>query len=436
MHAKEGYDCEPLFSFDSATAPQSAPGVSLPPLSPLPCRGKGRGRGRWAGSGVILLLVLPEAAAARPVHLVHLRAAAVVHLLLLAPEPLVPPPLHGAAQAAQRAVLPPAAARVQVDQRLPLPALRAAGRAGGGAAAAPAALGRVPNELLHGGAVLVRGAAAPPGAGAGAGLRVRTARPGPPAAAAARAGAAAHLPVARLAEEVVLAGLAVVLAPLEDLIRAVRAGFQKSRRVRVVQVEEHHGRAVLGPAQAVELVVVPLAEVEEGLPRVQRLALRGLVRVRRRVRAAAGGWASSRRATASGSSLATMKLSFMGFTHLAARAGRDPPAPPRARSRAQLLDDVLGLPGPVVALQVRQVGHGGPRGLEVLVVHVDHLVHDAFGTGQLQHVPVPLAQPVVLGRLLALRVAVDDVVVTLQGWAGPDMCCVETTSFNVVKVSY
>mmetsp|Transcript_24126 Transcript_24126/g.42060 ORF Transcript_24126/g.42060 Transcript_24126/m.42060 type:complete len:242 (+) Transcript_24126:409-1134(+) len=241
MHAKEGYDCEPLFSFDSATAPQSAPGVSLPPLSPLPCRGKGRGRGRWAGSGVILLLVLPEAAAARPVHLVHLRAAAVVHLLLLAPEPLVPPPLHGAAQAAQRAVLPPAAARVQVDQRLPLPALRAAGRAGGGAAAAPAALGRVPNELLHGGAVLVRGAAAPPGAGAGAGLRVRQRlqqraqqplplaplrvrerlgrghRPPPQRVRVLRA----HLPVARLAEEVVLAGLAVVLAPLEDLIRAV-----------------------------------------------------------------------------------------------------------------------------------------------------------------------------------------------------------------------
>ena len=49
------------------------------------------------------------------------------------------------------------------------------------------------------------------------------------------------------------------------------------------------------------------------------------------------------------------------------------------------------------------------------------VVEDPLGEGLVQHLPVPLLQPLGLGDLLICRVAVEDVVVPFAGRAGPDV---------------
>ena len=48
-------------------------------------------------------------------------------------------------------------------------------------------------------------------------------------------------------------------------------------------------------------------------------------------------------------------------------------------------------------------------------------MEDPLSEGLLQHLPVPLLQPLGLGDLLVGRVAVEDVVVPLTGGARPDV---------------
>ena len=59
-------------------------------------------------------------------------------------------------------------------------------------------------------------------------------------------------------------GATVALAWL-DLALAVVARGHKGRLLRVVQVVDHHHAAVLGAPQTVKLIVVALAERQEGL---------------------------------------------------------------------------------------------------------------------------------------------------------------------------
>lgn len=47
----------------------------------------------------------------------------------------------------------------------------------------------------------------------------------------------------------------------------------------------------------------------------------------------------------------------------------------------------------------------------------------------------PLLQPVILGRVLFLRMAVEDVIVPLRGGAGPDVGRVEATGLDLIQVS-
>lgn len=49
------------------------------------------------------------------------------------------------------------------------------------------------------------------------------------------------------------------------------------------------------------------------------------------------------------------------------------------------------------------------------------IMEDPLCVGLLQHLPVPLLQPLGLGDLLVGRVAVEDVVVPLAGGARPDV---------------
>lgn len=85
---------------------------------------------------------------------------------------------------------------------------------------------------------------------------------------------------ARVAE-VDLARLAVVAVSCEDIRVALAAAGHELGRVGRVQVVENHHAGVLGAPQLVELVVVALAQVEEGLPRVEVLALLDVVHVLR-----------------------------------------------------------------------------------------------------------------------------------------------------------
>ena len=62
-----------------------------------------------------------------------------------------------------------------------------------------------------------------------------------------------------------------------DLDLTLVAGGRKGRRLRVVQVVQHHHAAVLGAAHAVELVVVALAERQELLHRTAALASAKLI---------------------------------------------------------------------------------------------------------------------------------------------------------------
>ena len=59
-------------------------------------------------------------------------------------------------------------------------------------------------------------------------------------------------------------GAAIALAWL-DLALAIVASGHKGRLLRVVQVIDHHHAAVLGAPQTVKLIVVALAERQEGL---------------------------------------------------------------------------------------------------------------------------------------------------------------------------
>mmetsp|Transcript_32202 Transcript_32202/g.113377 ORF Transcript_32202/g.113377 Transcript_32202/m.113377 type:complete len:283 (-) Transcript_32202:1858-2706(-) len=78
--------------------------------------------------------------------------------------------------------------------------------------------------------------------------------------------------------------LGIVDVASVDVGIAVRARDQKLWHVWVVEmIERHHGR-VLGAAQLVELVMVPLAQVEKLLPRVVKLGFDDLVRVQRLVK--------------------------------------------------------------------------------------------------------------------------------------------------------
>eukprot|EP00630_Chrysocystis_fragilis_P003965 CAMPEP_0197395064 /NCGR_PEP_ID=MMETSP1165-20131217/6315_1 /TAXON_ID=284809 /ORGANISM="Chrysocystis fragilis, Strain CCMP3189" /LENGTH=274 /DNA_ID=CAMNT_0042920811 /DNA_START=447 /DNA_END=1268 /DNA_ORIENTATION=+ len=88
-------------------------------------------------------------------------------------------------------------------------------------------------------------------------------------------------PVARLAEAEVLVLLARPVVASVDVLLAVRADRGELGHLRVVHVVERHHRRVLGAAQLVELVVVPLAQVEEQLAGVVKVGLDDLVAVAR-----------------------------------------------------------------------------------------------------------------------------------------------------------
>ena len=49
------------------------------------------------------------------------------------------------------------------------------------------------------------------------------------------------------------------------------------------------------------------------------------------------------------------------------------------------------------------------------------VMEDPLCKGLVQHLPVPLLQPLGLRDLLVSRVAMEDVVVSFAGWAGPDV---------------
>ena len=72
--------------------------------------------------------------------------------------------------------------------------------------------------------------------------------------------------------------------------------------------------------------------------------------------------------------------------------------------------------------------------MEELVVQVCDAVHDSLLASLAQHRQVPLAQLVRLRRLLPLRVAVQDVVLTLRRRAAPDVHAREAAIANVFEV--
>ena len=76
--------------------------------------------------------------------------------------------------------------------------------------------------------------------------------------------------VLALLAQVVVGALCAAVAPAGlNLPVALVAGAGKGGCLRVVQVVQHHHAAVLGPAQGVKLVVVPLAEREELLQAIR-----------------------------------------------------------------------------------------------------------------------------------------------------------------------
>ena len=74
----------------------------------------------------------------------------------------------------------------------------------------------------------------------------------------------------------------------------------------------------------------------------------------------------------------------------------------------------------------------GPSKLRVQVIDIHH---DAPVHARLQQIGVPLAQLVVLGRLLVLGMDVEDVVIALQWRARPDVRRVEAAHLHVVQVA-
>ena len=53
------------------------------------------------------------------------------------------------------------------------------------------------------------------------------------------------------------------------------------------------------------------------------------------------------------------------------------------------------------------------------------VIDDIVGFPAVQHLLVPLHQSLGFGYLLLRRVAVEDIVITLTGWARPDVGCHE-----------
>mmetsp|Transcript_28821 Transcript_28821/g.60709 ORF Transcript_28821/g.60709 Transcript_28821/m.60709 type:complete len:459 (-) Transcript_28821:192-1568(-) len=111
---------------------------------------------------------------------------------------------------------------------------------------------------------------------------------------------------------------------------------------------------------------------------------------------------------------------------------------------ADLLQVLLERPRNVVALEVRQVSRVAAAlapvvflpPLEKEVPEIRRLFDDPLPLCPLQHPKVPLPKPVALGRLLPLRVHVEDVVLTRERRAGPNVHAGEAPILEVLKIAH
>mmetsp|Transcript_4212 Transcript_4212/g.12480 ORF Transcript_4212/g.12480 Transcript_4212/m.12480 type:complete len:440 (+) Transcript_4212:670-1989(+) len=256
---------------------------------------------------------------------------------------------------------------------------------------------------------------------------------------------------------------------------------------RVVAGIAQHGRGMLGPAQRVELVVVGLTVVQEGLPCFTELILHHFVgilcwrtppprlscfgRRRRRGRRSfswCGRLPSSgtgvlyghsvwRRLTGAGRRRCevrdeeallhwTENLGEMGHHRVAlgregVRRPRQAALGPPCRRWSQWsmfllhrVNGVLDLPHPVIAFEVRDHGWVDIVPAKVLLVNVGDAADDAQLLGSIKHTLVPAAQSVLPRDLLIRWMAEDNVVVPLERRASPNVRGLESTLSHVTKV--
>ena len=100
----------------------------------------------------------------------------------------------------------------------------------------------------------------------------------------------------------------------------------------------------------------------------------------------------------------------------------------------ELLDDILHFGGKIISLHIRDDGGIILCVGEVKIVHVGDLVTNTALLALDKHVDVPLPEPIVAGSLLVLGLSVEDVVVTLERWASPDVGSREAFVADIVEV--